>query len=480
MNHQEYAGLDALGLKSLIDKGELTATEVNRIALEGIKKLNPALNAMVSSSAIARESIGLSMDKDKPLSGIPFLLKAGVGMEGQPLVAGCRMAEDLIGESDSTLVRQVKTAGLAILGSTNAPELCSSDATESVLYGPARNPWHLDHSTGGSSGGAAAAVAAGIVPMAQAADGGGSIRTPAHCCGVFGLIPSRGRTAAAANPWGGPIEFTRQHVLTRSVRDSAAMLDQLKNPEPESRGLSTSPQPHYLDSLGRKRSPLKIGFSTTSPSGKPVHPDCVAAVHKAVQYCQDRGHRLEECAPHYDWETFAHAFEDQWAINVTLGVRQLEKHTGKVAGPDTLEKSTLLALEHARSLTGEQINRSCHQVYQIAGQAERFFNDWDIFLSPTCLGPAPLIGALNGNAPSLTGEQWFEHYFAAYVPFLPVWNVSGQPAMSVPLHQSNDGLPIGVHCVARFGEEQTLLQLAAELEEAAPWVQRHPPHSLFN
>ena len=487
MNHQEYARFDALGLKSLIDTGEITAGELQCLAFEGIDKINPAINAVTHVSLETRGTLYqatqttlATKDRDKFFTGIPFLVKEGVGMKGQALAAGCRMAKDVICDADSALVKQLKAAGLVILGSTNAPEFCSSDTTESVLYAPARNPWNLECSTGGSSGGAAAAVAAGIVPMAQAADGGGSIRTPAHCCGVFGLMPTRGRTAPAANLWGGPIEFTRQHVITRSVRDSAAMLDQLQSAPADSWAHLKPPQSPYLDEIGRESRKLKIAFSTDSPSGKAVHPECVAAVHKTIQLCQDRGHSLEETAPNYDWALFAHAFEDQWALNLKFGIDQLEKISGRLAGPDTLEQSTLLALAHARSLTQERISTSLHSLYQIARHTELFFNDWDVFISPSCLTPAPPIGALNGNAESLTGGQWFEHYFAGFVPYLPIFNLSGQPAMSVPIHHSDDGLPVGVHCVARFGAEKTLIQLASQLEEAAPWAQRHPPHSLFN
>lgn len=480
MNNQEYAQLDALGLKSLIDSGEVTAKELHCVAINGIERLNPALNFLTSPSPEATETALTHVNHHNAFAGIPFLVKEGVGMKGQPLAAGCRMANDLVCESDCELVQCLKATGVVILGSTNAPELCSSDTTESVLYGPARNPWNLEHSTGGSSGGAAAAVAAGVVPMAQAADGGGSIRTPAHCCGVFGLIPTRGRTATAANRFGGPIEFTRQHVITRSVRDCAAMLDELNGPETGSWYCLKPPQRSYLSELGRKPKPLRIAFSTSSPSGKPIHPDCVAAVYKAVQLCQDMGHSIEEKAPRYDWELFAHAFEDQWALNQKFGIEILEAKTGRVAGPDTLEQSTLLALQHARSLTQDRASTSLHQIYQIAHHTECFFNEWNIFISPTCLTPAPRLDELNGNAESLSLEQLFEHSFAGYVPFLPICNVSGQPAMSVPIHHTEDGLPVGVHCVARFGEEGTLMQLAAQLEEAAPWVHRHPPHSLFN
>ena len=480
MNHVEYAKLDALDLKAAVSSGEVTIDELQNIAMSGIERLNPILNFLTAFTHETSKTALATINRQAAFSGIPFLTKEGVGLKGQTVAAGCRMAKDISCDSDSELVRRLKAAGLVILGNTNAPELCSSDTTEPLLHGPARNPWNLEHSTGGSSGGAAAAVAAGIVPMAQAADGGGSIRTPAHCCGVFGLMPTRGRTPAAANQWGGPIAFTRQHVITRSVRDSAAMLDQLLDHDASSWTRVKPPLHSYLSGIGRNSKPLNIAFSTASPSGKPVHPDCVAAVHKAVRLCQNRGHTVEERAPRYDWELFAHAFEDQWAINMRFGIETLKKKTGRTAGPDTLEKSSLLALEHARSLTQERISTSLHQVYHIARQAEQFFNEWDIFISPTCLTPAPQLGELNGNAESLTGDQWFEQYFAAYVPFLPICNVSGQPAMSVPLHQTGDGLPVGVHCVARFGEEDTLIQLAAQLEEAAPWAHRYPPHSLFN
>ena len=389
------------------------------------------------------------------------------------------MGADLRCKKDVEIVRRLKKTGVVILGSTNAPELGSSATTESILHGPARNPWNINHSTGGSSGGSSAAVAAGVVPMAQTSDGGGSIRSPAHCCGVFGLMPSRGRNPIGPNTFGGPFGIARNHVTSRSVRDSAAMLDQLHGTEPGALHRIELPQRPFLDEVGAAPGRLRIAFSTTSPSGQPVQPDCIAGVTKAVQLCESLGHHVEEKELDYEWESFLRAFTDHWSLLVLSGIDKLEVLTGECAGPDTLETSSLAMRNHARSLTPERINASLTHLYSTGRKIELFFENWDVFISPVCLTPAPPLGMINSNAQNLTAESWFDQCLSQYAPFPPVFNSSGQPSMSVPLHQSADGLPVGVQCTARVGDEATLFRLAAQFEQACPWASRRPSIGLF-
>ena len=478
MKPDEYAAYDALGLKALLDKGEVSARELHDIAINAIDSLNPKLNFLIASSPDEAQRALAEMDLTQAFAGIPFLMKEGVGMAGQPAVMGARMGKDYLCQQDSELVRRLKRTGIVTLGSTNTPEFGSSPTTESVFHGPARNPWHLDHSTGGSSGGASAAVAAGIVPMAQSSDGGGSIRTPAHCCGVFGLLPTRGRTPNGPNSYGASFGIARSHVTTRSVRDSAAMLDQLQGSEPGALFRVAPPQRLFFDEVGMDPGRLRVAFSTINPSGEAVHPDCIAAVEKAVKLCEDLGHDVAEAAPAYGWDKFSKAFSDNWNFILVNSVEKLEQATGRQAGPDTLEKSTLIGLALGQLLTPQQIHGLLMDLYYISRDTERFFEDRDILITPTCATPAPLLGEIDSNAEGLTGEDFYHRAVAQFAPFTAIFNASGQPAMSVPLHQSTEGLPVGIQCAARFGDEATLIRLAAQFEQACPWVNRRPPIGL--
>ncbi len=402
-------------------------------------------------------------------------MKGGVGMAGQLQESGCRLSVGVKGQEDSELFKRFKRAGLVTLGSTNVPELCGSSTTESVLFGPAKNPWNIDYSTGGSSGGAACAVAAGIVPMADASDGGGSIRVPAHCCGVFGLAPSRGRTPCGPHSYGTAFGLQRNHVITRSVRDSAAMLDQLHGPEHGALFRLGDPSRPYLDEVDAKQNTLKIAFSTASPSGLPVDPDCVAAVERAIKLCQKFGHQIEETAPMYDWDQFIRAFGDNWCFIYAGTVENLRRTTGRKVDADTLERSTLLALDHANTLSQQRIRDMFMDLYSINRDVEAFFDDWDILITPVALTPAMRLGEINGNGSEFRSfDLYFDRIVSQFAAFTPICNASGQPSMSVPLHQSHDGLPIGVQCTARVGDEAALIRLAAQFEKSSPWVQRIP------
>ncbi|MFO1393368.1 MAG: amidase family protein [Steroidobacteraceae bacterium] len=471
----EYAAHDALGLMDLLRRGEVTAHELHACALAAIEALNPRLNFLVSRAEDDAALALASLRPDAPFAGLPFLVKEGVGMKGQPAVLASRLAPDLLANTDGELVVRLRRAGVVILGSTTAPEFGNAPTTEPLLHGPVRNPWNPEHMAGGSSGGASAAVAAGVVPVAQSSDGGGSIRTPAHCCGVFGLKPTRGRTPQGPKSFGGIFGLGTPHVTTRSVRDCAAFLDELLGDEPGALYRIGRPARPFLGEVGAGPGRLRIAFSTTSPSGVPIDEDCRTATEDAARLCADLGHDVAEAAPPYDWERFRAAFVDVWCANFPHAVAALEAATGRKAGPDTLETANLATLAHGRALTMEQLGRSAMQLFQLARDVEAFFQDWDVLVSPVNLTPAPRLGVIDANGTHQSMREWFDAAIGHFAAFVPIFNATGQPAMSVPLGMSRNGLPVGVQFAARVGDEATLFRLAAQLESARPWHDRRPP-----
>jgi len=333
--------------------------------------------------------------------------------------------------------------------------------------------------TGGSSGGAAAAVAAGALPIALASDGGGSIRTPAHCCGVFGMKPTRARTPIGPHTQGGIYSLGVQHVVSRSVRDSAAMLDVLHGPEVGALYYVSPPERPYLQDVYTPPKQLKIAFSTCNPSGEAVHPDCVKGVLKAMTLCEQMGHSVEEKPLPYNWEAFTEAFMTLWTVHHPAAMAMMEKMTGNKVGPDMLEACNLVCLEYGRKLTAEDIGRTMMLLNTICRQVGTFFTEYDIYVTPTDAQPAVAIGEIDANASDLSTQKWLERAINRFAPFPPIFNVTGQPSMSVPLHQSVDNLPVGVQFAGRHGDEATLYQLAGQLEMAMPWRDRVPDISVF-
>jgi amidase len=472
MKPEEYASYDALGLRKLLEAGEVGPGELHDAAVASIERLNPVLNFLTSTSPDEAAKALADLDLQAPFAGLPFLMKEGVGMAGQAAFPCCRLSDGMVCESDSEFVRRLKRTGVVTLGSTNAPELANSFTTESILKGPARNPWNIGFSTGGSSGGAAAAVAAGVVPVAQGGDGAGSIRVPAHCCGVFGLTPSRGRNPVGPNWYGGIFGIGRKHVLTRSVRDSAAMLDQLHGPEAGALHRAHPPARPFLKEIGSEFKRLRVAFSTRSPSGHRVDPACIQAVTAAARLCEKLGHEVGETSPTYDWDRFLSAFYDYWAFGYAPGIARAQQATGRSVGPANLEKVTLALVDRAAALTPERINQFITELFVISRDIEPFFGHWDVLMTPVCLSPAPPLGILD----DLSADVFtFDRMLSEFAPYTAIFNISGQPSMSVPLYQSKEGLPIGVLCTARIYDEATLIQLAAQFEEACPWIDRRPP-----
>lgn len=471
MAFAEYAQYDALGLAELVAKKQVTPLELAEEAIARVEKHNPTLNAVVRPLYDYGRGIAAAPGGG-PFRGVPFLLKDILGnVAGVPTQSGARFLVDLPSPQDDTLVTRFKAAGLVPLGKTNVPEFGLLPTTEGVLYGPARNPWNPRHSTGGSSGGSAAAVAAGIVPVAHANDGGGSIRIPASCCGLVGLKPSRAR-----NPLGpmlGDIMsgLIAEHVVSRSVRDTAALLDCTAGPEPGDPYMVAAPARPFADEARTPPGRLRIAFATKPPDGAALHPECVAAVEATARLCESLGHVVEEAAPPVDQAQLSQSFLALWTAGLAMQVEAVAMMTGRPIRAADFEGLTWSLYEQGKQITGVQYLLALAMI-QITGRAVGQFHErYDAWLTPTLGAPPIALGAIDVEQRDVAAA------FATiigYVPFTPLQNATGQPAISLPLHWSADGLPVGVMFSAKLGDEATLLRLAGQLEQARPWKDRHP------
>ena len=470
----EFAGDDGVSLAVRVARGEVSAPELAEAALEAISAVNPEINAVLQTLPEAADRIRKGSHPSGPLAGVPFLLKEDDPHEaGVKARAGSFVGADYSPGHDSVLMQRFRQAGLVTVGTTQTPEWAFNATTEPVRFGACRNPWNLEHSAGGSSGGAAAAVAAGIVPVAHASDGGGSIRIPASSCGIFGLKPTRLRTPSGPNNgdllWGLAIDF----VVSRSVRDSAVLLDALAGPDPGAPHFPPAPGSSFAAAAARPRKGLRIAFHTSAPSGVAVHSDCVAAVEDAARLCDTLGHNLEEAAPPLDWEPYLAATLNLWNSYLHHAINGFSAATGVAIGPESMEMASLACWEAGRKLRATDILESLSVINRVSRDFAEFFRKYDVLLSPALARPPLPLGVLDQNAEPDAAE-WGRQIFA-YAAFTSQFNATGQPAMSVPLYWNTDGLPVGAHFAGRFGDEATLLGLAAELEAARPWMNRRPP-----
>ncbi len=471
----DVALLDATAQAELVRKKQVKPIELVEAAIERIERVNGAINAVVTPMYDEARRAAQGPLPEGPFTGVPFLIKdLGPAYAGVRMTSGSAFCKDFVPDSDSTLVARYKAAGLIIIGKTNTPEFGLLPTTEPKLFGPARNPWDTRYTTGGSSGGSAASVAAGIVPMAHGNDGGGSIRIPASCCGLFGLKPTRARTPQG--PAVGDIMngLAIDHALTRSVRDSAALLDATAGPDLGDPYWAPPPARPFIQEVGADPGRLRIAFTAQAPTGVPVHPDCTAAVQDAAALCEELGHHVEEAAPPIDSEGALQAFTAIWAAGCAWSVDGMALALGREPRQDELEPLTWALAQRGREVSAPQYLLAVTAMQQMARAFAGFFQRYDIWLTPTLAAPPVPLGYFDpapGNP--LAG---FERA-AEYVPFTPFINATGQPAMSVPLYWNAAGLPVGTHFVARFGDEATLFRLAAQLEQARPWANRRPPVS---
>ncbi len=474
---QDYETYDATGLAALVAKGDVSPRELLEAALLRVGALNPKLNAIaVRSVDTAIEAIEQGLPEG-PLKGVPFLLKdLGAEAIGYPSNKGSVLFRDTRYTYDSEIVRRLKATGLVIFGRTTSPELGVGPITEAKVYGgPTRSAWNPDHTAGGSSGGAGAAVSAGILPAAHGSDGGGSVRIPASSSGLFGMKPTRARLPdgpASGEGWGG---MAIGGFLTRSVRDTAALLDATAGADPGAPYWAPPLKGGFVQAIQQPPARMKIAFSTISFTGEALHPDCRAAVEAAAKLCSDLGHRVEEAAPKLDLMPLMQAWTTIVACGTALTVREKVKARGHALDPNEIEAVTRGALTLAGTISGADYLAALNKVHRFGREVAGFFESYDLLLTPTLAEPPAKVGRFAPDNEDFADYRLGPKGILPYSPFTAVFNATGQPAMSVPLSWSAEGLPIGIHIAGRFGEDEPLIALAAELEQASPWFDRRPP-----
>jgi amidase len=489
----EYDRYDALGLAGLVRKKEITPGELCEEAVGRIERINPKINAVIRPMFDSARNLAKGKLPEGPFAGVPFLLKDLLtSYAGVPLTMGSKAYRNYIPARDCELMKRYKATGVVILGKTNTPEFGLMGITEPELHGPTRNPWNLNVTPGGSSGGSAAAVASGMVPFASGGDGGGSIRIPASYCGLFGMKPSRGRNPTGpeyGQIWQGAAV---EHVLTRSVRDSAAMLDAINGADAGAPYIIPRPERPYLEETVREPGALKIAFTKKSPLNTGVHPDCQKAVENAAALLTDLGHHVDEAEPGIDGIALAGSYFTMYYGEIAADIEDLEKVLGRKAKPSDVEGPTWALKLLGNAFTAGEFVHALRQWNTFARQMGLFYQTYDLYLTPTTAFPPVRIGELkpkpgeerlmkivnslnlgrviriSGIADKLAIES------LAKTPYTQLANVTGLPAMSVPLHWTADGLPCGVQFIAPFGDEATLFQLAGQLEKTRPWFDKRP------
>lgn len=465
-----FAHLDALAQAALVQKGEVRPRELVEAAIKRIERLNPELNAVISTRFEQALAEAENAPRTGPFAGVPTLLKEiGPAMKGVRRSLGSRYLAKSVPNYESLMITRMKEAGLLFLGTTNLPEFGILPTTEGQAFGPTKNPWNLAHTPGGSSGGAAAAVASGIVPIAHANDGGGSIRIPAANCGLVGLKPSRGRVSTAPEVDG--LGLGVDLCLSRSVRDTAAMLDVIGHPGPGDHFHAPAPERPFLQELGRPPGKLRIGFTTESMTGVPVHEDCKRAVRETAALLVDLGHEVVEASPTLNGANFQQAFLTVWMASATFQVAFLTDVLGRAPEKDELEPLTWAMAEAGQVSAAADILRAQMTLQVKERRVAAFFAQYDIWLTPVLAEPPLKLGEMAQN----TEDPLTPLMKAAEVcVFTPIANATGHPAITVPLHWNAAGLPVGVQFMGRPFAEATLLRLAAQLEEARPWASKWP------
>ncbi|MBV6443231.1 MAG: amidase [Haliscomenobacteraceae bacterium CHB4] len=494
MNFEEYRRHDALGLAELVKKGEIKAEELLEIAIRRTEDVNPTLNVVIHKIYDEALATAKKVSRSGTFAGVPFLVKdLGMEVKGTPMRAGCRGYSNYISTDDSYVVQKMRQAGLVIFGKTNTPEFGLTPFTEPELFGPTRNPWNLERTPAGSSGGSAAAVAAGIVPMASANDGGGSIRMPASACGLFGIKPSRGRTSWGrlfGEMWNGAVA---EGCVSRSVRDSAAYLDAIIGTAPGDPYDIQRPKRPYLYEAGTMPEKLHIGYTAAHTLNLPVDPVCQRALEYAVEILRSEGHAMEEVELPYKKEDLTDAFLIVVAGEIAGELRTLGDFLGRKARPGDVEPNTYALHLLGKSYSAADYAYATRKWNEVCRRIADFHTRHDLLLTPTLAQRPFKTGALQNtpaenrlitvvNALGLGSvvrsqvDPLVEKIYN-WMPWTAFANITGQPSMSVPLYwteSADDHLPIGVMLTARLGEEDTLFRLAGQLEKAAPWWEKVP------
>jgi Asp-tRNA(Asn)/Glu-tRNA(Gln) amidotransferase A subunit family amidase len=469
----DYESHDALGLAERVRAGEVSPTALLDAAIERLEKRNPRLGAVVIPMLdYARRALAAGLP-DGPFRGVPFLLKdLHVNVPGFRTTRGSQLFADDLRAQESELVARQRRAGLVIFGKTHSPELGLTTTSESRLFGQTRNPWHPERGAGGSSGGAAAAVAAGIVPLAHATDGGGSIRVPASCCGVFGLKPTRGRVPLGPDAGEGWSGMSVQHAVSRSVRDSAALLDATHGPDAGAPYAAQPPARPFLAEVGAPTGRLRIALQTTTWNGTATHPSCLAAAEDAAKLCESLGHHVEPARFEVELEPFREATATIIGAHTRATLEERARALGRTLAPEDVEPGTWLVASGGAAKDAVAYVRALRTIHALGRRLARFFERYDLLLTPTLAVPPVPLGVLSLSNPN-PGESIAT--LLQTVGFTQLANATGNPAMSVPLFWDADGLPIGSQFIGHMDDEATLFRLAAQLEAARPWFERRPP-----
>jgi amidase len=468
---EQTGKLDATDLSDLVRNGEISIPELIDGAIERLEKVNGHLNAVITPMYAGARSGAVDQRSSGPFPGVPFLIKDFLAeVKGVRLAEGSAFLGDHVPSSDSELITRFRAAGLLSIGKTNTPEFAIGATTEPVRFGATHNPWDTTLTPGGSSGGSAAAVAARIVPMAHGNDAAGSIRIPASCCGLIGLKPSRGRVSLGplyGDLFGG---IVAEFAVTRSVRDTASLLDAVAGRMTGEPYSLPAPERPYAEAIKREPVKLRIGFSAMTPLGDELHPECERAVRDAATLCEDLGHQVEERAPDYDAMGLWTNLTTMLASGVSWAMQDWSRRLGRPLTRELFEPFVWALGERGRSLSAPDYLLAVQDLQAEVRAYSRFFDTHDLWLTPTLGQPPVPLGTLGYDGDPIE----LRRRTARFSPFTYIANASGQPAISLPLHWSEAGLPIGVQMTARVGEESTLLRIAAQLEQARPWAERLP------
>lgn len=476
MIFSEYGNYDGLGLADLVTRGEVSPRDLVDSAIDVIERLNPDVNCVVQQlrdQALGEIRRGLPHG---PFRGVPFLVKEfGMHFKGMKTSAGSRLAAGVTFDADTELMSRCRKAGLVTVGTSTTPEMAFNANSEALVYGPTRNPWNLGHSVGGSSGGAGAAVASGMVPIAHANDGGGSIRIPGACNGVVGMKPTRGRTPTGPDAgiflWGLAIEFAE----TRSVRDSAALLDAVAGPDDGYFYCALPPRRSFLAAAMTPPESLRIGVIDQLPGTARAAAEQRARLADTVKLLEGLGHVCEPVKLKFDAEAFNESTIRLWAVTLGYFMDAFANMTGRKIGPKTVEAVTLEVYRYAHKLKAIEMEWAMGVQNQVSRSVGAVMRNYDVLLTPGLGREVARLGELNQNAKGVGMMDWWKQLMYDYTQFTPLFNTTGQPAVMLPLWQSKAGLPIAMQFVGRLADEETLYSLAGQLEQAQPWAARRPP-----